>query len=199
MTLSEKYNGMKFGKLTILKSYRENGETMVDCYCDCGNYTKSYQYKVTHGLISSCGCMKGVRHGEHGTRLYRIWLAMKNRCRNPNVANYQYYGGKGITYCQDWEEFKNFSKWAKENGYEDNLTIDRVNSNGNYEPSNCRWITMKEQANNTSKNVIIHHNNNDYSLKQFCETFNLSYTAILTKLNRGRITEEEISKLIPIC
>lgn len=195
MTLNDKYAGLKYGKLTILKAYRENGETM----CDCGNFTKSYVYKVTHGKVSSCGCMRGVKHKGHGTRLYRIWLAMKNRCRNPNMANYKYYGGKGISYCPEWEHFVNFRDWAEKNGYNNSLSIDRIDSSGNYEPSNCRWVTPQEQSNNLSSNVIITHCNTKYSLKQFCRKFNLSYPALQTALNRGRITPEEISKKIPSC
>ena len=200
MRLNEKkYVGQKHGKLTILRVYRENGETMCDCQCDCGNAKKTYASKVIHGEISSCGCMRGnKKHGKQGTRLYRIWQAMKIRCRNPNAANYKYYGGKGVSYCTDWEAFEPFEKWAMAHGYADDLSIDRIDVNGNYEPSNCRWATWKEQCNNKTSNIIIEHGSEKYSLKEFCYTFGLSYSAILTSLRRGRTTLQDIANKAPI-
>ena len=198
MELNEKYVGQKHGRLTILKAYRENGETMCDCQCECGNLTKTYVCKVIHGEISSCGCMRGVRHGKHGTRLYRIWQAMKSRCRNPNTANYKYYGGKGITYCPEWEDFKSFEKWALSHGYADDLSIDRIDVDGNYEPSNCRLVTWKKQCNNKTSNIIIQHGSEKYSLTEFCETFGFSYAALITALHRGKITLQDISDKAPV-
>ena len=119
MELNEKYVGKKFGHLTIIEVWRdkEKKETMCRCMCDCGNTHTSYVGKVTSGKIASCGCQKGnKKHNAHGSRLYRIWQAMKSRCLNPNTANYKYYGGRGINVCDEWMEFAPFAEWAKGHG-----------------------------------------------------------------------------------
>lgn len=197
MELRDKYVGKKYGKLTILSVCRENGETMGDCLCECGNISHTYINKVVHGAISSCGCEKGnIKHRGKNTRLYSIWQGMKNRCLNPNACNYKYYGGKGIKICDEWvDNFEEFQKWSLSNGYSDNLTIDRIDVNGNYEPSNCRWATSYEQ-NNTHKSSVyeIKHNNEIYSLKEFCSLMGLSYPKIQTQLYRGKTTIEEIEE-----
>ena len=95
------------------------------------------------------------KHGDRGTRLYSIWSSMKNRCYNQKQQNYKWYGGRGITVCEEWKnDYMTFKKWALENGYNDTLSIDRIDNNGNYEPSNCRFITMKEQATNRRKRNV---------------------------------------------
>lgn len=197
MELRDKYVGKKYGKLTILSVCRENGETMGDCLCECGNISHTYINKVVHGAISSCGCEKGnIKHRGNNTRLYSIWQGMKNRCLNPNASNYKYYGGKGVKICDEWiEDFEKFQKWSLSNGYRDNLTIDRIDVNGNYEPSNCRWVTMFEQNNEHKSRVYeIKHNNEVYSLKEFCSIIGISYPKIQTQLYRGKTTIEEIEE-----
>lgn len=106
---------------------------------------------MTGGATKSCGCLATEKHRTHNqsnTRLYNIWTLMKKRCTNPNSAGYCYYGGRGISYCKQWERFEPFYQWAINNGYSDNLSIDRIDSDGNYEPSNCRWVDNTIQVNN---------------------------------------------------
>jgi len=152
--------GHKYNKLTVIKLHHKTQKYTIDgkkkghqyfwlCKCDCGNETIIPTSNLRKGLIKSCGCLKYTHHLSN-TRLYRIYIGMKTRCYNSKSLSYKDYGGRGITICQEWlDDFMNFYNWAKDNGYSDNLSIDRINVNGNYEPSNCRWATQEEQSNNT--------------------------------------------------
>jgi len=157
--------GMKFNRLTVIeKDYKnKSGRSCWKCICDCGNETIVRSDILKDGRVKSCGCLhdsnaktmskNNVTHGlsykGHHHRIYNIWATMKQRCYNPNATKYENYGGRGITICDEWKiDVINFYNWAIANDYSENLSIDRINSNGNYEPSNCRWVTMKVQQNN---------------------------------------------------
>lgn len=109
---------------------------------------------------------------------------MRNRCKNPNDLSYARYGGKGVNFCDEWNDFSNFYKWACENGYKEGLTIDRINPRGNYEPSNCRWATQLEQQRNRGNNVRIEHNGVSLTIGEWCEKLGFSYTCAKTRYYR---------------
>jgi hypothetical protein len=164
MNTMKRLEGKRFGRLTVLSFHGKNkyNRSMWLCQCDCGNKKVISSNSLQQGLTRSCGCLdlekhitnpNRTTHGFSGSRIYRIWKAMKNRCNNPNSNDYQkWYGSKGIRVCPEWNDnFWKFYNWSICHGYKDNLTIDRINPDGNYEPSNCRWTTAKVQANNKRK------------------------------------------------
>ena len=157
--------GLRFGRLTVIKRRGCDrwGAATWECQCECGTLTIVRGYHLRKNKITSCGCfmrervsarMKTHRTGGHythhssNTRLYQIWTNMKTRCLNPNNRAFKWYGAVGISICVEWLDFKNFQEWALQSGYQDNLTIERRNPFGNYEPSNCTWIPKKEQRSN---------------------------------------------------
>ena len=124
-------------------------------------------------------------HGMSRTRIYKIWEAMKQRCYNQNEPSYKNYGGRGISVCQEWKsDFMSFYAWAMDNGYKEDLTIERIDNDGNYEPSNCKWITLQEQENNRRTTVFMELDGEKMSLKQWAEKTGNNYHSILRK--RGR-------------
>ena len=125
------------------------------------------------------------KHGCANTRLYNIWKTMRQRCFNKNNVKYQNYGGRGISICEEWNDFLSFKEWAINNGYSEVLTIDRIDVNGNYEPSNCRWVTLEMQANNKSNNKIIVYNSMQMTMADFCRKYNLKYKMFSKYLTKG--------------
>lgn len=143
--------GKRFGKWTVIER-RDRSKWL--CICDCGAQREVYGPSLTKGVSTNCGCVK-KKHGYEGTKVYRLWSHMKERCFKEYHKSYKAYGGRGITVCDEWLDARTFIEWALNNGYEEGLTLDRIDVNGNYEPSNCRFVPNLKQQNNKRNNRFI--------------------------------------------
>jgi len=194
--------GQKFGMLTAKKyiGNDKNSHALWMFVCDCGNEHITLAQSAKLGLTSSCGCYKrkqnikrATKHGMVGTRLYGLWKSMKTRCYIKSHKGYKEYGGRGIKVCEEWHNFKNFYKWASLNGYKDNLSIDRIDNNKGYEPSNCRWITLKQQQYNKRNNHYLTFCGITKTLTEWANEYNLQPKTIESRLKRGWQTEKAIT------
>lgn len=202
--------GQRFGRLTVIK----RGENYITphsgkprarwiCQCDCGNESLVLGEALTRHLVVSCGCFQKEKasaqfttHGQTNSRLYNVWCAMKRRCYNPNVKEFPLYGGRGITMCDEWKnDYTSFAQWALSHGYDENAprgqcTIDRIDTNGNYEPNNCRFITQQEQMNNVRYNHYLEYNNEVHTIAEWGRILNISAEKITNRINKLGWTPE---------
>lgn len=186
--------GKRFGRLTVVS---KQGKMWV-CDCDCGTKGKLNQaYSLMSGAVVSCGCYlkeKSTKHGKSTERLFHIWRGIIERCYNPQTERYSYYGGRNITVIDEWrgnpDGFLTFYNWAINNGYKKDLTIDRINNDGNYEPNNCKWSTNIEQANNRRTNSYITFKQTTKTLADWCRDLNISYKTTWNRIKRGWSIEE---------
>lgn len=181
--------GKQFGKLTVLSfagnTYR--GKSLWRCKCICGNEHVTTGERLTISQCSSCpDCIK-KREGDprNKSRLHTIWKHMKERCNNVNNSRFSCYGGRGITYCPEWEDFLSFYNWAVTNGYRDDLTIDRIDVNGNYCPENCRWATVKEQNENKTTRKELTANGETHSFSEWGRILNVNYKILWARHKAG--------------
>lgn len=137
------------------------------------------------------------KHGLKNTRLFSIWCNMKSRCGNPNTTNYNRYGGRGITVCDEWKnDFQAFYDWSISHGYADDLTIDRIDNDEGYSPDNCRWVTCKRQSINRCNNHIVTINGVSRCLVEWCNDYGISYKTVRDRLKRGWTYEDALSKSV---
>ncbi len=179
--------GQKFGWLTALyrlHNYHKKGNSYWLCVCDCGNIAEVRCTSLTSGVTKSCGCGKRYySHGKTNTRLYRIFQAMKNRCYNKHTINYKHYGGRGVTVCDEWRnDFQAFYNWAINNGYRENLTIDRIDNNKGYSPDNCRFVDRKTQARNRHNIKQYTINGETHCLSEWCEILGLKFDKVRNRV-----------------
>lgn len=200
--------GNRYGRLVVLEktNCHRNSQYWWRCICDCGNEVIVPGYRLRNGTTKSCGCFgkehavlmgKAKRtHGHSRTPLYSIWIGMKERCFNENNWAYSYYGGRGVTICDEWRnDFSAFYEWAIENGYDETApsrqcTLDRINNSGNYEPSNCRWVGTYEQANNRRDNRRLVFNGVPHTFTELASITGLPRELIRGRFYRGWSTDE---------
>ena len=191
--------GKKFGLLTV-KSFLgyKNRRPFYLVVCDCGKEKEVCYWELVRGDTKSCGCLhkkllseRAKTHGDSKTRLYKIWLGIKKRCLDKNSTTFMYYGGRGINLCDDWLDYSSFKKWSLENCYKENLSIDRIDNNGNYTPKNCRWVDKKEQANNRRTNHFLEYKGEKRSMMDWCRKLGLNYNKVRSRINSYHWTVEE--------
>lgn len=170
------------------------------CHCDCGNDVVVWAANLICGHTQSCGCLHeekiasgNVKHGLCYSRIYNIWRGMIARCENPNSEYYYAYGGRGIRVCAEWRNNPTaFYQWSIWHGYDDSLSIDRIDNDGNYCPDNCRWATRTEQANNTSRNHMIEYNGKNKTLTKLAKEFGIDPKALSWRLELGWDIEDAL-------
>ena len=194
--MNEELTGKRFGRWTVLR--RDIGSKWL-CQCDCGNICSVQNKYLKNGKSKQCKecrtevlIASRISHGASKTRLYGIWNGMKQRCANKNTKWYQNYGAKGIKVCDEWKIFDNFYKWSMENGYNESKSIDRKDSSGNYEPSNCRWTDSITQANNTSRNHFLTYNGETHTIAEWSKISGVASDRIRQRLKKGWSTEKAI-------
>lgn len=187
--------GIRYGKLIAVRFLgRVNSHSMFQCLCDCGNMTIATSNNLRRNHTTSCGCTSskktiGDRTKSHGLKkhpLYESWLGMRNRCYWPRHNRYQYYGGKGITVCDEWkDDFIAFYKWGIANGWKRGLQIDRKENDKNYCPDNCRFSTVKQQARNRTSNVILTIDGVSRTAIEWAEIAGVNYEAMRQRVKKG--------------
>lgn len=188
-------SGMRFGRLTVQSREGSNSlwQAKWRCVCDCGNTIVALGRSLRDGNTTSCGCYRDdqcsaaqYKHGHTGTPLYVVFNSMVSRCNNPSNKSFESYGGRGISVCEEWINSKEkFFEWSMANGYRPDLQIDRIDNNGNYEPSNCRWVTCEENNNNRRSNIFISHLGKTQTIEQWARELNISGSTIQQRLKRG--------------
>ena len=184
--------------MTKFLGKNDKGLFVWECKCDCGNTIIAPTRELTREHIKSCGCLKATYKYKHGLskhQIYDCWIAMKARCLNPQNPNFSRYGGRGISVCKEWiDSFENFKNWAYENGYKENLTLDRIDNNGNYCPENCRWATRLQQQNNNSRNRMIEYNGEVKTLSEWSRCLGIKYNKLSKRLYSGWSVEKAFTK-----
>lgn len=197
--------GSRHSRLTILGwQFRINGHWFVVAECDCSSVKVMRPHHISSGHSTSCGCVNKeitvARSTTHGygrraglrTRLYRIWSGIKTRCTNRNSKTYADYGGRGIGICDEWQNFERFKDWAEVNGYRDDLTIDRIDNDGNYKPENCRWVTPKAQCQNRRSARLLAIYGKEQSATAWSQIAGVDIRLICNRLQRGWSHKEAV-------
>lgn len=196
--------GRRFGKLVVIEragySTDKSGRKYImwKCQCDCGNTKELRSNSLLGGGNVSCGCMyhairkkDSVKTNKNVRRLYMIWAGMKQRCYNENCESYKWYGAKGVSVCREWiNDFRSFEKWSYDSGYKENLSIERKDPKGDYEPSNCEWIELPNQQDNKRNTVRIKINGKYFTLKEISELYGINRATLYSRYSNGASVDE---------
>lgn len=203
--------GQRFGRLVVEKldhivSKATHNQYYWLCKCDCGNTKSILGQSLNRGATLSCGCFQKEKirersktHGLSKSRLYIIRSNMIQRCYNSRSTYYKNYGGRNITVCDEWKNNPtSFLEWAFSTGYADDLTIERIDNNGNYEPGNCRWATNEEQGGNTRRARLITFKGETRSIAQWARHLKIKKSILIDRLNKLGWSEEEALTTPPL-
>ena len=213
-----KEQGVPDSLLTVVRKAEDhitkggNRYTQWVCNCECGNQVVSRTAYIKNDNTKSCGCLKILKAQQHmkilhqqqithngsHDRLYGIWTNIKQRCNNPNDPRYDDYGGRGILICNGWvHSYESFRDWAMSHGYSDDLSIDRIDVNGNYEPSNCKWSTIKEQQNNMRSNRLLTYKGETHTISEWSEITGINKSTIRKRIDRsGWSIEKSLTTIV---
>lgn len=196
MSIYKDLVGLKFNRLIVLKyhSHNKHKQIVYLCKCDCGVEKLIAGTLLTTGHTKSCGCLNRekiikstFKHGLTDTPLHKNWLGMIGRCKYKSHISYKYYGAKGIKVCDEWlNSFITFYEWAMKNGYDKNKSIDRIDSNKDYSPDNCKWSTRKEQNYNKTNNLIVEIEGKMLNSKEVFEIYGINNLVLSSRIIRGK-------------
>lgn len=202
--------GQRFGRLTVLRREGTSGDGQKTylCRCDCGTEKVVKSGNLRSGRTKSCGCfcreqtarrnIESAKHGGCGSRLYGIWYDMRQRCSYEKSINWHLYGGRGIRVCDEWQQdFEKFRDWALENGYKDDLQLDRIDNDGNYEPSNCKWSTRSEQGNNRRTCAYVTIGGETKSVSEWCKETGVNRMVAYSRIRNGWNPEDAVTVTDP--
>lgn len=196
---SQEWMGKRFGNLIVMGFEYKSSRWFWKCKCDCGKETVVYPNQVIRGKTTTCGCGRSktfhnmhLKHGCSGERLYSIWKGMRKRCRNENASHYEHYGERGISVCDEWNDYLVFRQWALANGYNDGLTIERKSVNKDYCPENCTWIAAEHQPENTRKTIRLTIYGKEKPIGQWADQFGIKRSTVYSRIRRGASPEKAL-------
>ena len=189
--------GQKFNKLTVIGAVWNGRRWLWECECDCGGISVAYPNQVMRGKTKTCGCGRSVtfrdmhlKHGDSGTRLYEIWKGMRRRCGHNSYS--KHYGDRGISVCDEWQNYTIFKEWALSHGYAANLTIEREDVNGDYCPQNCTWIVSTDQPKNTRRTIWVTYEGITAPVSSWADRLGIARPTVYDRIHRGMTPEEAL-------